>query len=248
MGQGAVNTGCRPLTFEQFSRRPREIARAKRLFVPRSWPRALNIAGVIAVSDYVLSRTYLTTHQVARMVGASPSTVLSWVDRGWLPAHRTPGGHRRIDRQALVEFLRAHDMPELVAENEPVRLLLALLSVEEGRNLADQIHATHPGVRVDATEGVVETLARLFDAPPDALLVEATLPGIDVLVLCRELAQCSSSARVRVVVVRPPSMSSLDDGLREVGVWGVIEGPPTVAAVLDSLALANVNQMRPKAS
>lgn len=182
------------------------------------------------------------------MVGASPSTVLSWVDRGWLPAHRTPGGHRRIDRQALVEFLRAHDMPELVADEEPLRVLIALQSAGEGRSLADRIHNTHPEVRVDVTEGVVETLARLFDAPPDALLVEATLPGIDVQVLCSELSQFAASARVRITVVRPPSMCHLDGALRDAGVWSLVDAPARPETVAESLALANVNQPRPKAS
>lgn len=195
-----------------------------------------------------LSRTYLTTHQVARMVGASPSTVLSWVDRGWLPAHRTPGGHRRIERQALAEFLRAHDMPELVPESEPLRLLLALKLGEEAKRLAEALRSNHPDLRVDVTDGVVETLAHLFDSPPDALVVDATLAGIDIVVLCRELGACTLSSRVRVVVVRPASMASLDELLRGIGVWAILPAPTTCSAVVDCLSLNSVELLRPKAS
>jgi excisionase family DNA binding protein len=209
---------------------------------------ALNPAPGSAVSNGDLSRTYLTTHQVARMVGASPSTVLSWVDRGWLPAHRTPGGHRRIERQALVEFLRAHDMPELVADTEPLRLLLALGSPEQAKRLAEALRAGHPELRVDVAEGVVEALAHLFDSPPDALLVDATLAGIDIHVLCRELGTCSVSARVRVVVVRPPSMSELDEPLREVGVWAVLNSPASQDTIAECLSLGSFELTRPKAS
>jgi excisionase family DNA binding protein len=195
-----------------------------------------------------LSRTYLTTHQVARMIGASPSTVLSWVDRGWLPAHRTPGGHRRIERQALAEFLRAHDMPELVPESEPLRLLLALRLGEEAKRLAEALRSNHPDLRVDVTDGVVETLAHLFDSPPDALVVDATLAGIDIAVLCRELGACTLSSRVRVVVVRPASMASLDELLRGIGVWAVLPAPTSFSAVADCLSLNGVELLRPKAS
>lgn len=201
-----------------------------------------------AVSVGDLSRTYLTTHQVARMVGASPSTVLSWVDRGWLPAHRTPGGHRRIERQALAEFLRAHDMPELVPESEPTRLLLALKVGVEAKRLADVLRTSHPELRVDVTDGVIETLAHLFESPPDALVVDATLAGIDIHILCRELGACSVSARVRVVVVRPASMSNIDDLLRGVGVWAVLQGPATPDAIADCLSLSGMELLRPKAS
>lgn len=139
-------------------------------------------------------------------------------------------------------------MPELVAEDEPLRLLIALQSVEEGRILADRIRVIQPEIRVDVTDGVVETLARLFDAPPDALLVEATLPGIDVLVLCRELTQFAASARVRVIVVRPLSMSNLDGQLREAGVWSLLDAPVRAESVADSLSLVCASQVRPKAS
>jgi len=182
------------------------------------------------------------------MVGASPSTVLSWVDRGWLPAHRTPGGHRRIERQALAEFLRAHDMPELVPETEHLRLLLAFKATEEARRLADALRANHPELRVDVTEGVVETLAHLFESPPDALVLDATLAGIDIAVLCRELGTCAMSARVRVVVVRPPTMGSIDERLRSTGVWAILAAPTDHDALADCLAFSSLELARPKAS
>jgi len=182
------------------------------------------------------------------MVEASPSTVLSWVDRGWLPAHRTPGGHRRIERQALVEFLRAHDMPELAPEAEPFRLLIALRSTEDPKRLADTLRMNYPDLRVDVTEGVVEMLAHLFDSPPDGLLVDAMLAGIDIHVLCRELGDCSVSSRVRVVVVRPQSMVALDGSLREAGVWAVLDAPVSLDKIADCLSFGNLEMARSNAS
>ena len=79
--------------------------------------------------------------------------MLSWVDRGWLPAHRTPGGHRRIEKQALVEFLRAHDMPDLGSDAEPTRLLLVMRNSEETKGLNDSLKQRMPELRVDQAEG-----------------------------------------------------------------------------------------------
>lgn len=47
----------------------------------------------------------LTTHQVAQLLGAEPSSVIRWYDKGILTGWRTPGGHRRIrarDRKSVV--------------------------------------------------------------------------------------------------------------------------------------------------
>src|SRR5512133_2858709 len=153
------------------------------------------------------------------MVGASPSTVLSWVDRGWLPAHRTPGGHRRIEKQALVEFLKAHDMPELGAESEPMRLLLVVRPIPEGKELREALGQRMPDLRVDQAEGVYSGLAHLFESPPDVLVIDASLPGVDVTVLRRELSGMVVGSKLRVIVIRPVDMASLDDSIREAGAW-----------------------------
>jgi excisionase family DNA binding protein len=214
----------------------------------QSRERTLKPRNRIAVSIVDLSRTYLTTHQVARLVGASPSTVLSWVDRGWLPAHRTPGGHRRIEKQALVEFLRAHDMPELGSDAEPTKLLLLMPASPDSKQLIESLKQRLPDLRVDHAEGVVSGLAHLLEAPPDVLLIDATMPGVDAAVICRELASLSVASRLRVIVVRPPPMSSGDEGLREAGVWTILDAPVATDEVFDSLAVGNLDATRPKAS
>lgn len=55
--------------------------------------------------------TFYTTFQVAKFLGVSPPTVVNWVKAKMLVAHRTPGGHRRIRHDDLVEFARKQSYP-----------------------------------------------------------------------------------------------------------------------------------------
>ena len=41
---------------------------------------------------------YISLKDAAKIIGVHPSTVRLWTDKGILPAHRTPGGHRRYKR------------------------------------------------------------------------------------------------------------------------------------------------------
>jgi excisionase family DNA binding protein len=41
---------------------------------------------------------WLGLSQTAHLLGVHPSTVRTWADKGELPVHRTPGGHRRFRR------------------------------------------------------------------------------------------------------------------------------------------------------
>ncbi|UCD18268.1 MAG: helix-turn-helix domain-containing protein, partial [Candidatus Zixiibacteriota bacterium] len=47
------------------------------------------------------SKKLLTTGEAAALCSVTPDTVYKWIRAGKIPAHRTPGGHHRIERSAL---------------------------------------------------------------------------------------------------------------------------------------------------
>jgi hypothetical protein len=53
----------------------------------------------------------LSTFAIAEMLHVDPGSVANWIDQDLLKAHRTPGGHRRVAIEDLVQFLRKHKMP-----------------------------------------------------------------------------------------------------------------------------------------
>jgi len=53
------------------------------------------------MAEQDITRNYLTTTQVARLLSVSPDTVLKWVKAGKISSHRTLGGHFRIPASAL---------------------------------------------------------------------------------------------------------------------------------------------------
>ena len=65
---------------------------------------------------------WLNLSDAAELLGVHPSTLRSWSDRGDIPAHRTPGKHRRFRRADIEQWANsrreAHNTPgQMIVEN-----------------------------------------------------------------------------------------------------------------------------------
>jgi excisionase family DNA binding protein len=53
----------------------------------------------------------LSVNQASNYCQVSPQTIVNWINTGKLKAYKTAGGHRRIIKSDLDEFLKRHSMP-----------------------------------------------------------------------------------------------------------------------------------------
>jgi len=56
-------------------------------------------------------KDFYTTCEIAKFCGVSRITVKNWLEKSALPYFRTTGGHRRVARKDLVEFLKKRKYP-----------------------------------------------------------------------------------------------------------------------------------------
>ena len=56
-------------------------------------------------------KDFYTTCEIAKFCGLSRITVKNWLEKSALPYFRTTGGHRRVTRIDLVEFLKKKKYP-----------------------------------------------------------------------------------------------------------------------------------------
>ena len=119
--------------------------------------------------------TWLTLGQAAKYLGIAQSTVRVWTDSGRLPVFYTPGGHRRFLRSDLDSFIQRNG-----AGSRP-RGDAVVLVVDDNPKLRDfiRVNLEFDGMVVREAATAEEGLAALDEDPPDLVMLDVKLPGID---------------------------------------------------------------------
>jgi excisionase family DNA binding protein len=77
-------------------------------------------------------REVFTTGEVAKLCNVTIRTVIRWFDAGVLEGYKIPNSKdRRIPREKLVRFMRAHGIPLGLLENDSARKRILIVDDEE---------------------------------------------------------------------------------------------------------------------
>lgn len=185
-----------------------------------------------------VSSAFLTSHAVASLIGVSPSTVLSWIDKGMLPAFRTPGGHRRIEPASLVAFLRVHRMPvpkTLLGQTK--QLLLIDDDALFLRSVSRLLKQRFADLAVDVAEGAIEGLLKIGTHRPDAVLLDAMMPGMNGVEVCRRLRDNPATADIVVVALTGCPDETLFSAFADAGAVACLCKPLDIAELSQHLRL-----------
>lgn len=160
----------------------------------------------------------LSTFAIAQMLHVDPGSVANWIDQSLLKAHRTPGGHRRVATEDLVEFLRQHKMPippeleaapnrVLVVDDEPAVTQLIATAVKSALPECQVIEA-HDGFRAGT---IIATLK------PDVVILDLRMPGMDGYEVCRLIKSQDTTKHAEVLAMTAYPSPESESRIRECG-------------------------------
>jgi excisionase family DNA binding protein len=126
-----------------------------------------------------------TTEEIAQICGVSRPAVVDWISRGTLRARVTDGGHRRVARGILSEFLlmQGYRVPMTVARERP---LVYVLDDEELWRKSIQT-ALQNDFEVETSAPAPEALLDIGERRPDVVIFDLHMPGMDTLLLMEAL-------------------------------------------------------------
>lgn len=147
-----------------------------------------------------LDKEVYTTFDVANICNANITSIKNWIEKGQLQAHRTPGGHYRIKRSVLEDFLNRHGMPNPFAERE--RKHIFAFHSDEGleQRLRERFGEVH---EYDSSDEPVYALLKIGQWRPDALVIEEGVGDFDLVDFCESFE--------RVLDLRPVDLIAVHD-------------------------------------
>ena len=138
---------------------------------------------------------WLTLGQAARYLGVAQSTIRKWTDLERLPAFKTPGGHRRYRRRDLDTFL-SRSQPGKRTKGP----LVLIVDDDAGLRSAVRAPLEREGYSVREAGSAEEGLSALEDEPPDLVLLDVMMPGMDGWEMLRRVQQRHGVDAVPVVM------------------------------------------------
>ena len=198
---------------------------------------------ITSIMDSVKISRFLGTLRIARLCQVTPATVAHWIDQGYLKGHRTPTGHRRVESDDLLAFLREHGMPvppELEREDGDGREPVVVVEDDPsyGKMLQRAVQASE--LKVDLTVALtgMDGLMAIGRVQPAVIVLDYSLPDLNAAQVVERLLAPGSKLEAEVLVVTAGVADEDVAWLHRLGVKEIVEKSKGIDAVIASLESA----------
>src|SRR4030042_4555938 len=145
----------------------------------------------------------LTVSQAGKCCKVSPKTIINWIEAGHLKAYKTVGGHRRIKREDLDQFLRDKGMPLPDAGKPEERK--KILVVDDDKIIVETIvqalEEDEYGYEMISASDGFEAGLQVSHFKPDLLILDIMMPDINGYEVCQKVKSNPESKTTKIIVL-----------------------------------------------
>jgi two-component system OmpR family response regulator len=190
---------------------------------------------------------FLGTLRIARLCQVTPATVAHWIDQGYLKGHRTPTGHRRVEMDDLVVFLREHGMPvppDLESDVPEVREAIVIVEDDKsyGKLLLRAIQMSELKADVTLAQTGMDGLLEIGRVHPSVIVLDYTLPDLNAPEVVERLMAPGNQLDAEVLIVTGGVQDSDLARLQSLGVKEIVHKTDGIDAVVGAIEKALARQ------
>lgn len=152
-----------------------------------------------------------TTQEAAALLGISITSVQKLVESGELAAWKTSGGHRRIQRSAVLSYRGRHQGPsEEVARSQHSRLLVVEDDDMQRALYAARIPKWGLPIELGLCRSGYEGLIEIGVRPPDILILDIAMRGIDGYEIMETVLGMPALRHIHIAIVSGMERADID--------------------------------------
>ena len=179
----------------------------------------------------------LTTHQTASLCNVHHTTVINWINEEKLKAYTTPGGHRRIDEDDLIKFMKKYQIPI------PEKLLgkkKTILIVDDDIEFLEELKVAlgNNGFDLDFASNGFEAGRKIYTKRPALILLDFKMPGLDGFEVCKILHMYGDTSNIPIFAVTILNSKEEIKKIRACGVKRYIPKPVDMDKLIKSVKSA----------
>lgn len=187
-----------------------------------------------------------SSYQIGKMLDVSRQAVNQWIDKGYIRAYRTPGGHRRVRREDLIGFLEARGIPipdslHGLGAGEGTRQQIRVMVVDDDTDystlLTTALQERVAHIEIQTFNNGYDALVDIGAHAPDVVILDLQMPKIDGIEVCRRLKQNDRARNLPILVVTAHDSRENIEALRAMHVDQVFSKNEPLKDIADSLAL-----------
>lgn len=172
-----------------------------------------------------------STYQAAQICQAHHTSIINWIKQGKLNAYVTPGGHRRIEKADLLNFMKKYKIPVSVdLKKNPKRVLVVDDDPEAREELKEALSGN--GYELDFAADGFEAGRKIYSLKPDLVLLDFRMPGMDGFQVCEILKKDKTTSRMPVIAVTVLKSEEDIARIRKCGVFAYVQKPFNIKELL----------------
>ena len=179
-----------------------------------------------------------TTHEVAKLLGVTPITVIRWIESGKFKCFTTVGGHRRIEHDELVQFAQTYNLPWQGDEDLKKRKDFIVLAVDDEPDvlelLRDMLMSITGLTLIEVSNGFTAG-AKLVEKQPDLVLLDFMMPELDGFEFCQFMRQDPRFKDVPILAVTGLKNEVDFTKMKLAGVSGIVTKPFTQDVLVEKV-------------
>jgi len=149
-----------------------------------------------------MTKGVLSTYQAADYCNSSDSSIKRFIKSGKLKAYKTPGGHYRIVKNDLYEFMKKNNIP-LLEETELVRKKIIVVDDDKQmrESIAKYLRSTGYNYDILTAKDGFEAGSLVVQFIPDIIILDLVMPGMDGFDICRKIKRNPLTKNMKIVIL-----------------------------------------------